>query len=127
MSDTSPDPTYGWRSTMMVCRACSKTWLAIHPTSCEYLQCPSCGDMRNNPAPFIDPDGGIHWAGEPIPANPPKDPSKLIAYLVILIGLMILAIAITLGFQTYFSLRGDSAPLPPPPAAGEPLTDRTGP
>lgn len=37
----------------MDCDACGYRWAAVHPATCEYLECPICRHMT--PAPYIEP------------------------------------------------------------------------
>ena len=41
-----------WQASLIVCDKCGHTWAAVHPSCCEYLECPVCHHM--NPAPYIE-------------------------------------------------------------------------
>jgi len=48
--------TKQWQTSWMSCNQCEFMWCAVHPASCEYLECPYCRHI--NPAPYIDPVTG---------------------------------------------------------------------
>lgn len=41
-----------WQTSSMECNKCAYEWVAVHPSTCEYLECPICHHM--NPAPYIE-------------------------------------------------------------------------
>ena len=41
-----------WQQTSMDCDNCGYEWQAVHPVTCEYLQCPVCQWMT--PAPYVE-------------------------------------------------------------------------
>lgn len=44
-----------WQVSTMECDKCAFRWVAVHPVTCEYLQCEICNHM--NPAPYVEPEG----------------------------------------------------------------------
>lgn len=41
-----------WQASEVECDKCGYKWAAVHPVTCEYLECPICQHM--NPAPFVE-------------------------------------------------------------------------
>lgn len=49
-----------WQTSTMECAKCAYSWVAVHPTVAEYLECPTCHHMT--PAPYINQSTGeVTW------------------------------------------------------------------